>query len=495
MKTAGGHQKRIVLGVAVAAVALLGAAVICEWRPIRLAYWHWKALNECRKSEFDPEKWRPLALSAIIASGEEGYPTLARLLRNPDPRIFDRIWPAIDLKCASHEGIVEYLQRNHPDAAIRYLLPAPQSGPPWRMAATNDPGGSRWFVYWCGAGQDHLEPTAELVDWLEPAIEAKPQDRRTLRALAALLKPGEAAQPGGPLAERIVKILARAGRERASVEAIRLLTFRSTPSETPRPLFRIPLRGEWDDLSRGLPTAVSAPADVFIPADHRCREALLSLCHFDEVWTLGVITRLLRRPEHAPALEAILAERPRLGPLEMPTWRPPLDAARRFFSRQDPHERQAAAGFLAEEGLRDGQSLIREAMAGERDEPRVYYRSCLLALGDEEQRGPSRQALRELLDDPVFGRSNPNLVWHGIRLARNLLLSGDLQVLDWIIVAQSKLGIDLEDFISDLPPSFRRPNDWNSEDHEERQRDLLVWWAASKSRIAFDPARRKFLMR
>jgi hypothetical protein len=295
-----------------------------------------------------------------------------------------------------------------------------------------------------------------------------------------MLRPGEVDRPSSALAVRIVKILALTGGQDSSLEALRLLAYRSAANDVAQEPYRIPFESDWILCLQGMPRGRSY--DSFAR-----REALLALCHFDHAWTLWVITRLLRIPEVRPALEAILEERPRLGSLEMPAWRPTLEAARRFFGRSGL-QRSQAAGVIAEEGLRDGEPMIREALSLETHPDLAnFYRTCLLALGDETE----RQAVRDLFNEAQIRKSSstggsivPVLESDEFHLliddiVRHLLLSGDGQALEWLVTHPPRASLRRADFIDRVP------------DEEE----LNDWWAANAGRIAFDPARRRFFVR
>jgi hypothetical protein len=270
-----------------------------------------------------------------------------------------------------------------------------------------------------------------------------------IAALAAMLAPGQVGAPRTSLQARIVDELARLGGRYPG--ALELLADRARPPGDPRT--GIPGFNQWLCLSY-------RDEYHFLPVrpDFASRQSLLALCHFDHPKTLGIILRLQRNLEVQASLEAILDERPRLGPLEMPLWRPPLVAARRFFARSPEHRAEAAC-VLAEAGLQDGAALIGEAMAGEADGClELLYRSCLLALGDETQRVTVRDAfLKAVKGKHRILNAIPPPAGYSldiIYLAAHLLLCGDMEVLDVVATKERDL-VSLSVFIEPFPGDLK----------------------------------------
>ena len=479
-------QRRIVLLAALAAAIVSFLAISIGRRPILLTWWRWQAVRECREPDFDPRKPPSPGWRAIFEAGESGYPALASLLCDPDPQVEAAAWQIIDKNYGNQEPFLEYLRSTSTLATVKYLLPVPE-GLTWRARSGEPESSVDWLAYWCGKNRTSLEPSKEAIDLLEFSLKIGAQNIRyhALFGLTSMIEPEEVANPKTPLAARIVEILARAVHQGPACDAVLAIVLRSMPEDNDHPRPWVPTSRDWVDMASGV---LEMPAKE----KFRARRALLSLCHVDEAVTLTIIARLLRDPAMRPSVEAILAERPRLGPLEMPTWQPPLEAARRFF-RRGGREALEAAGLLAEENLREGKSLIEEAMAGEPDrEITLYYRSCLLALGDETQRQAARQFFKELLEEPEAPITHEVCLQE---IAPLLLWGGDLPALEWLISSLLQAWVDFGEFIDDFPRDLRLNPHFRPSVDLELKRKLAAWWAANKDRIAFDPARRKFFVR
>ena len=450
----------MVMMVGLTAMALMTVTAALEWRSLRDEWRRWRAARECMKPGFSPWKPPPPGWQAIFNAGEAGYPVLAELISDPDPQVGENAVRICDKVYGNQEPFLEYLRGASPLAAVKYLLPIGEGQLSWRTTSGEEFDDVDWLRYFCGKNRESLAPSGEAIEFLDSNVrvgDATGTDR-ALFGLASMLKPGEAAHPGGPLAARIVEILARAGQQLCDVEAMRALALRSDPTGKPPSRCRIPSLGDWNTYSRGL------PLDRFQSDDFRSQDALTFLCHFNAAETLQIITRLLRRPELRADLEKVLSERPRLGPLEMPKWLPTLEAAKRFLARGN-QQGWTVACVLAQENLQEGIPLINEGMAASNsDLETMIYRSCLLALGQQEDRASIRQFISY---DPVD-------------ITSNLLWSGEFTTLEEVVMDRIKWKvIDLGDFVDGLPTD----------------QTLVQWWAAHKDRIAFDPARRKFFVK
>jgi hypothetical protein len=183
-----------------------------------------------------------------------------------------------------------------------------------------------WYCYWSGKSGVPLEPFSEGVDFLESQLEVL-EKVQAIDGLAAMLGPGEVRRPGGALAERIVELLARVARSNSDsyvrLHALNRMVIRSEPEEawkidSREPILLINQAQEIPEYEFPLPSLEEWKKSSRPDAIQRGRGALLALCHLDHLDAIPILTRLLNDPAAQTILKALLAERPRLGPLEMP---------------------------------------------------------------------------------------------------------------------------------------------------------------------------------
>ena len=318
------RQKRVVLGMVTTCVTAVAVAAFDGRRQIQLEYWRWQAARECGAESDLPDEMPPPHLRLLQDSGEDGYPYLLKLLKDPDEEVLRRIARVPE---SYQEEFLAYLRRTDRLAALSFLY---QLGVR-RFDAD-------WYGHWSGQDGVPLDPFPEGIDFLESKLrEAWPENYRgtcfriatSVDALAAMLRPGEVRTPGSPLAARIVELLARVATTESfpglRLFALNHMVIRSEPATSWKEQIdpaRLPI--SVDGVMVGYPFTLPSLADWHASISPigaaNARGAFLALCHLDSELTPPILTRLINDPGLRLMLKAFLAERPRLGPLEMPQW-------------------------------------------------------------------------------------------------------------------------------------------------------------------------------
>jgi hypothetical protein len=461
------RKKRIVLGVGLAALGLLAVSSILNRRAIQLEWWRWQAARDGRST----------AWMKLYESGDEGFPYIARLIKDGGA---EKLGWFIATQELDWNPLLQYLRSRDTHALVRLSFTGsfPRS-PTWNDLAVHED----WYSDWSGSASDHLEPSSQAIDFLEdffllPDATAQP---RAIDALSAMLRPGEVRGPQGPLAKRIVAVLARIAREDTDPE-IRLYAINRMMMRDEEGIDHLPtLDGWWSILDR--PRASNEGNELDFDPD-----SIRALAYLDRPAALRIFFNLQKAAGIALKLTEVLSSKAPLGPIPMPNWLPFEESVKRFLQR--PGERMFAAEIAAEENLRDLRPAIGEAMEQETDKDfRMIFRGCLLVLGDEGARPLVRSALLALAEG-----SQGMSPYH---LAHLLLLSGDRPTLE-LAFERGKLNIHLEDYVEGIPPELREPHQYgigtSSGDEEEKPAGLSPWWQMNKARIAWDPTKRRFVL-
>jgi hypothetical protein len=332
------RQKRFTWATFLICTAALVVVLIPQRWPLQLEYWRWRAARECRsEGEFPPPH-----LVRLLGAGEEAFPYLLRLLKDPDEGVSWRFRVGMDSMGMNRSEIevkfLAYLRRTDRMAALSYIFP-PRNGAAWAAGLFNS--GPDWYAYWSGENGIPLEPFTEGVDFLESIIfglrvfeNAHSLNARAyaVDALAAMLRPGEVRAPQSPVAARVVELLARAARE-------------GDPEERLHALNRMVIRSEQEEAWKSDPKEiriVNGNIEYFpLPSFEELKSrgfrsyrkgSLLALCHLDHPEAAPILSRLMMKTN----VGALLAKRPRLGPLEMPPW-VIVEVDGKLEVRLDPH--------------------------------------------------------------------------------------------------------------------------------------------------------------
>jgi hypothetical protein len=482
------RKKRVVLGVGLAALGLLAVSSILNRRAIQLEWWRYQAAREPQSAAWE----------SLLEAGEEGFPYLARLLK--DDLASEEAGALFLSRSEDWKPFLEYLRARDPYGQLRFLFLRTFSHEiEWERSVWRDEAvHTDWYEYWSG-NQDHLEPTSQGIDFLEDVLrKPSPSSRhRVIDALSAMLRPEEVQKPQGSLAERIVNILARIACQDPG-PAIRLQAINRLMMRTAKSIDHLPtLVGWWERLGRPLGFNEAA---IELRFD---RDSLRALSYLDHPEALRILFGLQKIPGLEPLLNAVLSPRTSFGPIPKPEWLPLANSVKRFLNRPGL-ERVCAAQIAAEQNLKELLPSIREALEQEsEEEARIILRGSLLALGDKEWQPLLQRALRESLknwDDELeskYGeeRNSGRYLTRPTDLAYLLLLSGDLQTLDLVFQHQDRLLVILESFVDGIPEELFWKVATSKDEEVKNARKLSAWWEENKHRVAWDPTKRKFTLR
>ena len=497
------RKKSIVLGVGLAALGILAGAAILNRRAIQLEWWRWQAARDARSAGFSPKKPTP-AWKKLFDCGEEGIPILASLLKDTSTwkAACETIDQAFQNNMEDREGFTRFLRSSDPLAHFLYLFKEP--GPPeseteWRIDDQDsfNVTFNSWYRYWSGREAEFLEPNARGIDFLERHFAACDLRLRYrgINALSAMIRPGTVSKPEGPLAARVLDLLAEIARRDPDpdvrLHAISRMMMRASPTTK-----RLPTLEGWrQDLDRPIGQHHGDAENPF------ARESILALAYLDQPEALRFLIKLQKLNNVQAMVTEILASKPTLGPLAMPAWLPLGDSIRRFL-RRNSIERVGAALVTAEDDLKEARPAIAEALEREPDgDVRSFLRGSLLVLGDESARPAVQRAFRErflswngaMEESARVAEVHGRYLMRPIDLANLLLLSGDRPTLDLAFADLRKLPILLWNYIEGFPGELM---DSISDDMDAADaRKLAAWWEANQGRLEWDPAKRKFTLK
>lgn len=375
---------RTIACLGIAAIAVVATLAIRGRRTLHLSWCAHRAATACLASGFDPRNPGP-HWKALIESGAEGYPYIARVFRDPRSRVWPRAADTIEARHDRPGELLGYLRRVDPFAALRHAFVPPTS----RKAVVSpadvlqaDLLDFTGYGEWSGTAGLPLLPSPDGVEWLETIVlgrglddiaqasdpPAPPRELkgRALKALASMLGPGEVDRPGSEHARRIVRAIERAARgdpdPEVRLQANYCLLRRSRLVERLDPAtLAFPSLAEWGDIasrvSSRLESCSRPPSDgresgsvgtvdveTSEPQTRLLADspALVALAYLDHHRTLSIVERLSANPLIGARLEALLEAPPALGSLPFPRWQTPREGVDRFRGG-DAAERAAAA--------------------------------------------------------------------------------------------------------------------------------------------------------